>query len=391
MTRSIERDWCDDFDLDSREFNEHYGEAIAALHATCPVARSTVGKGYWVVAAHDDLRTCAQDWRTYSSGQGVLVNRTDGVPLLVPTESDPPYHTALRQPLAKYFGPERVARYEPSIRSFTNDLIDVVIERGSCDFANDISRPLPGLVFFRDVLGLPVAEVDRIKRVMDETTHGATPEDRGAAWGEIGRYVDEYLRMREHEPPREDVVDAVLQLEFEGAPLAWDQKVSITTTLLSGGLETTSNVLSGAVWFLATHPAERDLLAGDLTLLPRAVEEFLRYYASTFALGRTATCPVTIGGRDIPEGDIVMLAFAAANRDPRVFDEPDVCQIDRIENRHATFGLGPHRCIGSHLARLELNVALEVILSRMPQLRLDGEVTTQTSFVRAVVSMPVAF
>lgn len=392
-TTEFGRDHHHDFDMDSPEFNEHYYDVLDDLVANCPVARSEVGHGYWVINRYEDVRRCAQDWQTFTSTQGFQPNRPDDMMKLIPVETDPPYHHEWRKVLNPFFSPGAVAKFENSIRDYLNGVIDGFIERGECDFVRELAAPLPGTVFFNNLIGVPVEDLPQLKESTDAGLTGPV-ERRGEAWGRVGAYVDGYLRKRSQEPPRGDVIDVILKgFEFEGEQTPWEVKLSVVVDLMSGGLGTTAYVLASAVHYLAEHPDQRKRLRGEPGLLNGAVEEFIRYFSANYAIGRTATCPARVGDEQVQEGDFVMISWAAANRDPALFDDPGVLDLDRNASRHVAFGIGPHRCIGSNLARIQLRLALEIILERIPDFELapGTSPTWITSLVREIHHLHLVF
>jgi cytochrome P450 len=361
-----------DFDLDSREFVEDYEQVLGDLVERCPVARSSVAGGYWVVSRYDDVRSCAQNWQTFSNEGGFEPGRSgEGVDKLYPVELDPPYQTRWRTALGPYFSPRSVRSRESSIREQVNYLIDGFIERGTVDFVEEFAAHLPGRVFFGTFLGVPFEELPPIQSATDDAMRGPMA-DRAVAWRKVAVFLENYLRRRESEPPRGDFIDVVLAGvdDHDGNPCSWQHKLYILTDLLAGGIGTTTYLLAGIAHHLATHPEDRDALAADRTLWPNAVEELIRYYASIVALGRTANHDTEVAGQKIAKGDFLMLAFAAACRDPKHFQNPHEVDIRRKIQVNPAFSFGPHRCIGSHVARLEAIISLEEMLRRMPDLSL---------------------
>ena len=391
------RDHFTDFDLDSPEFTEHYEEVLASIVAECPVAHSNVAGGYWVVSRYDDVRQCAQDWQTFSSEGGFEPGRgaEEGGARLYPVELDPPYQTRWRNVLGPYFGPRAIRSRTDSIRAQVNDLIDGFIEKGRCDVVEDFAAHLPGRVFFAGFLGVPLEELPYIQNATDNAMRGPMAA-RAEAWAQVAGFLDSYLRMREKEPPRGDFVDVILAGvdDHDGKPCSWEHKLYVIIDLLAGGIGTTTYLLAGIAHHLATHPEDKARLAADRSLWPGAVEEFIRYYAAIVALGRTATRDTEVAGQKIAEGDFLMLAFAAACRDPKVFDRPHEIDITRKISVNPAFSFGPHRCIGSHVARLEAMITLEEFLRRMPDITLaeGGEpVYANSSIARNITTLSVAF
>lgn len=308
----------------------------------------------------------------------------------MPEETDPPRHDQWRRILNRYFSPTYVARYEPAIRATCDGLIDQFIADGECDIVPVFTGPLPGIVFFTQVMGMPEEDLPLLRKIAAQAIHGL-PEERPAGWVALGEHVAAYLERRKEEPPRDDVIDAVLGAEFDGVPPPWEEKVSCVTTLVSGGLNTTSVVATGAVHHFASSPADRERALADPQALNRAIEEVLRFYNPAFAIGRTATRDVEFVGQSIRKGERVFVGYGAACRDPDQFPDPLRFDMDRKINNHVAFGLGPHRCIGAHLVRLDLGVALTQLLTRVKNLRLAGEPVYATSMLRELESLPVAF
>lgn len=390
------RDHFTDFDLDSPEFTDAYEDVLGALVAECPVAHSDVAGGYWVVSRYEDVRACAQDWETFSSEGGFEPGRGgDSGAKLYPVELDPPYQTRWRTALGDYFSPRSVRSRTESIREQVTLLIDDVIEQGSCDFVDSFAAQLPGRVFFGSFLGVPLSELSSIQLATDAAMRGPM-EGRAAAWGEVAGFLDSYLRMREKEPPRNDFVDVILQgvPDKQGQPCSWEHKLFVIIDLLAGGIGTTTYLLAGMAHHLATHPEDMARLTGEPDLRPGAIEELIRYYASIVALGRTATRDAQVAGTPIAKGEFLMLSFAAACRDPQLFDNPHEVDIDRHIAINPAFSFGPHRCIGSHVARLEATVTLEEVLRRLPDLALapGGEpVYSNSTITRNMDKLPVVF
>ncbi len=393
---AVKRDHFHDFDLDSAEFTAEYEDVLGSLVARCPVAHSDVAGGYWVVSRYEDVRECAQDWQTFSSEGGFEPGRGgDGGAKLYPVELDPPYQTRWRTALGPHFGPRAIRTRTDSIREQVDALLDAFSERGTTDFVEEFAAHLPGRVFFGTFLGVPLDDLPFIQTATDNAMRGPM-EGRPEAWGQVAGYLDAYLRTREKEPPRGDFVDVVLAgvEDHDGNPCSWEHKLFVMIDLLAGGIGTTTYLLAGMAHHLATHPEDRQRLQDDHDLWPGAIEELIRFYGSIVALGRTATQETEVAGQRIEKGDFLMLSFAAACRDPKLFDDPHVVDIDRKIAVNPAFSFGPHRCIGSHIARLEATVALEAILERLPDLRpADGTGPTysNSTITRNMDTLPLVF
>jgi cytochrome P450 len=388
------RDMFNDFDIDDPAFNENFFEILDEMVAKCPVVHSNVGNGYHMLTRQADVRQAGQDWRTFSSAKGYMPNRPDGLPYLMPEESDPPKHTSWRQTLNPYLAPKVVANYDTQIRADANTLIDRFIDRGECEFVTEFGSKLPGWAFFKNVLGVPTDDLDQLVQGVENGTF-APLEERGPAFAGVFEYLGKYLEIRSNEPPRGDLVDVIAAgVTYEdGSVSPWADRVSILVDLTFGGIATTTYVMAGAIHHLATHQGDRETLVDNPGLIERAVEEYVRVFPPVVALGRTCTRDVEIAGTQLKEGEFVLLGYGAASRDPRVVENPGKIDIGRDTVLHSAFGVGPHRCIGSNLARLELRATLEEWLKRIPDfgLRPGTQPTYETGILRTMKNLDLVF
>ena len=388
------RDIFGDFDYDDPRFNEQFTEVLSEHLAHCPVARSNVGTGFWWVSRNEDVRRLAQDWETFSSAKGYMPNRPEGLPYLYPEESDPPRHTAWRSVLNPHLSPVTVANYSQSIAQDTHDLIDRFIDKGECEFISEFGAILPGWAFFKNILGVPI---DDLAMLVDGVEMGtfAPPEERKVHMARVFEYLDAYLVQRAKEPPRGDMVDTILKgVTYEdGTEAPWEHKVSVLVDITFGGIATTTYVMASALNHMARNPADRDFLAANPDKMASAVEEFARAYPPIVGIGRTCTRDVQVAGTDMKAGDYVMLAYSASSRDPRAVENATTVDIHRETVPHNTFGAGPHRCIGSNLARLELRIVLQEWLKRIPvfSIKPGTEPTFVTGFLRSMRTLDLVW
>lgn len=385
-----------DFDLDSKEFSENFDAVVSAVHQGCPVARSEVQGGYWVVSGFDDVRAIGQDWQTWTNTDGYEPSRsgTDEA-RLYPLEIDPPYQTRWRTQLGEYFSPRAIRSNKEDIRTNVNALLDQFVEDGKCDWVDAFAAHLPGRVFFSTMLGVPLDDLPYLQAAADQAVRGEVSQ-RADGWNKVGAYLAGYLEQRQNEEPRGDFVDAVLRgVELDdGTPAPFMHKVFVMVDMLAGGLATTTFLLAGLAHMLATHPEAKQRLIDDPSLHAGAIEETIRVYASILSLGRTATKDTEVSGQKIKKGEMVMLSYAAAARDPRHFEDPHAVNIDRKIPTNIAFGYGPHRCIGSHLARLQAVTTLEEMLRRIPDIRMQPgaePVFTHSTVTRDITTLPVEF
>ena len=285
-----------------------------------------------------------------------------------------------------------VAPLEQPTRRLVTRLIDAFIERGSCEFMAEFARPFPSLAFFELAISAPPEDVERVAQLASKSS---TPKDPDAAecWLGLYNWIKEFVARRRDEPPRGDVVDAILRAEIDGRPITEDEIIGTVQLLILGGLETTASALGLMFYRFCTQPQIPALLRSRPDLLPVAVEELLRLDGPFIAIARTAVRDGRIGTVPVHEGDKVLMYWASANRDEAEFARPDDFELHRERNRHLAFGAGPHRCAGSNLARLNLRVALEELLSRLGEFALaEGvEIEYQSTVTRSPLALPLRF
>lgn len=363
------------WDLRHADFNDNdfLYEVYSVMREKSPFARtdnpflSATPAGAWVAVRYAECVQILQDWEHFSSNptpEGAEQLAGDLVITL-----DPPRQQKFRKVLNPYFSPARMKALQPQIRAETDRLLDEFIETGSGDLAAVAWRQ-PGIVFFKYLLGMPVDDVPLCVELTDTALNGSTEQDRMAAWGGLYQHLHDAVTARMEQPPRDDMIDVLLSAEIDGEKLSFGDVVSNAMLLVQAGLETTASAMSFAYHYLATNPAERDRLIADPGLLPRAVEEFIRFAGSIHGIPRTVAKEVELSGCTFSPGESVIVNYAAANRDEQQFPDADRCILDRRENRHLGFGAGVHRCLGSNLARLEFQVGLDRALRRMPDFTL---------------------
>lgn len=356
------------FDHLAPEHVEHLHESLATLRRDEPVLWSEAHGGYWMVTRYEDVLRVAQDWRTFSSAEGVNVPPPATPPNAIPEVMDPPRHREFKRLINAWFTPAVVAQQEDATRAVVTRLIDAFVEDGRCELMAAFARPLPGITFFEQVLHAPPEDVPRLAEL---ATWASTPghPKRADGWAGMAAWIEALIDTRE---PQGDVVDAVLAAEIEGRPITRHEVVGVIQLLIFGGLETTAGALGEIVLRFCRELAIPERLRAEPELLPAAVEELLRLHPPFVAVARTVTEDTELGGCSIRAGQRVLISWASANRDEGEFDRPDAFDPERASNRHLAFGAGPHRCAGSNLARMNLRIALEEVLARLHDLRLDG-------------------
>jgi len=368
---------------------------LARARARCPVARSDVYEGgFWVLTGYEDILAVAQDWQTWSSELGITVPYEPPATdiKIMPVGIDPPLQRTFKRLVNSQFTPAKVALWEAPTRALVNRLIDGFIERGSCDFMTELARPFPGLAFFDLALHAPAQD---LAQVNEWATIASTSKEQGQheAIMQLAGWIYALITRRQEEGPRGDVIDAVLAAQIEGRPITLPEAIGTIQLLVLGGLETTAGVLGMAMLRFCSEPAILDRIRTRSEQLNEIVEELLRLDGSFICIGRTARHDTSIGGHEVKEGQRAILYWASANRDEAEFDAPDEFNPGRERNRHVAFGAGPHRCVGSNLARMNLRVAFDAIARRMHDVRLapGAEIGYHSVMNRAPLSVPVTF
>lgn len=386
------------FDHHSAEFRDSCPEVVRRLHASgCPLGFSSEHDGFWAIYGYDALYDAVQDGDLFSSAHSAAVPK--GVPRapyddpLIPIDVDGPMVQEYRRVVLRWFSPGGANAAEPRIRALATELVDTFIERGEADISQELLTPLPA----RLILELLGWEADRWSEwiqwihaaVHDRTEH---PDEAGEAVVNIyGSITAEIEKRRGH--LGDDVFGDILRARFDGEPFTEAQVVGFAFLLLLGGMDTTAGLTGNVVLELDRRPELRQQLIDDPSSLPAATEEFLRHDSPAFGLYRTVTRDTVFHGQQLRAGDRAILMFPAAGRDPSHFEQPDAVDLSRSGNRHMAFGLGAHRCLGSHHARVMFRVMLGEILARLPDFRVVGEAVRfpDAGDVYAVRNLPIAF
>jgi cytochrome P450 len=374
-----------DFDHHANEYAKDFSGAYRRIREGCPMAWTDAYGGFWVVSRYDDVARVARDDATFSSRHDLPNDGTSYTGIVlpdvpnrsIPIEMDPPDFPKYRRILNPPFAPAAIEKLRPRILAFTDWCLDRCIERGEIDFVLDLANPVPAMATLA-FLGLPVEEWEQFATPYHNVV--ACPpgteawqhavEDIRAGLAKVAAAIPERRRA-----PRDDLLSRLTQAEIDGELLSDETIVEISNLVLGGGLDTTTALIGHAITYLNEHPDLRKRLLDEQDALALFCEELLRYYSPTQALARTATTDVEVGGQTIRAGERVLICWAGANRDDTVFDRADEVLVDRFPNRHAAFGLGAHRCLGSNFTRAEFTIVMERVLRRMPDYELtDGAV-----------------
>jgi cytochrome P450 len=374
-------------DLFDPNHTERLWEVLSYARSACPVLKTDADEGYYIVTRYDDLRTVLEDVETYSSKQAGL----RGVPIpMPPLTEDPPRHVEYRRALNKYLSRSFLSRYADEIRETARELLDELVPRGRFDFMNDYAIPFTSRNLARVILDDGNAE--RIQRAIAIATR-ISSEGEPEAFFEMAALAEELLRERAASGShRDDVLSAIVNLTVQGRPLTLEDQVGATTILFTGGLDTTKAAMGNIARHLAEEPHLEQRLR-DPEWIKGDLDEFLRYESPITFMARTVTRDTELGGCPLKPGDRVAVHFASANRDESRFGHADQLDFGRERNPHAAFGLGPHRCIGLHFARLQIEVAFGELLARVTNLRIPegGQVDTAVGVVQTPEHLPVVF
>jgi cytochrome P450 len=385
--------WAAAFHVHNPELQDDPYPRFEELRQHCPVARSEVAGGFYVFSRYDDVHHILQHPEVFSSTANTVPPVIDEIGPAIPTQIDPPEHTRYRQILAPAFTPNAVRRIEGSIRATAIRLLEPIAARGRCDFLAEFAVPFPCEIFV-ELMGLPTDDLPMFLAWKDEILRAGTSADRevmlrvmNGVRADLFAYLGaEYDRRSAAGIDEEDLIGALMRTGPDGeAPLDRDEFLRTSRLIFLAGLDTVTAQLGLAVDRLASDLRLRDELVRDPSLIPSAVEELIRY-DSIVSMARKVVQPTEVGGQRLEPGDMVMVLLGSADRDEAHFDRPDEIDLHREANRHLGFGAGPHRCIGSHLARLELVVALEEIHRVLPTYRLDPDrpVRRHLGYVRGV-------
>lgn len=381
----------------------HPWDQYAWLRENAPVFwhREADGPGFWAVTRYEDVRTISRSPKLFSSYEkGVMLPDSDDAGLsaqrLMMLTMDPPQHDRFKHLVSRGFTPKNAVLLTERIKELATEIIDDVIERGECDFVHDIAGRLPsGLI--AELMGIPRADGERLYE-LTEIMHTTDPlvasaEDHLAAMIEMLTYAQGVAEEKRRNPGT-DIATMLVQAELDGDRLSDPELQWFFLLLVNAGGDTTRNLLAAGLQLLFEHPAERARLAADLDgLLPTAVEEMLRFTSPVAHFKRTAMADTELTGQKIQAGERVVMFYGAANRDGSVFAEPDRFDVSRTPNPHVAFGAGgPHLCLGLHVARIEIQVMLREVLTRLPDIEAAGpSERLASSFIAGVRTMPVRF
>lgn len=388
------RDICKHFDHHDEGMADDPYPLYRELRESCPIAHSDQYGGFWILSRYEDVYAAAHDVETFISGEGITIPRMGaGEAVMIPVESDPPLHGDYRKSVQQMLTPEAVRTvWGPETLEVTTELIDTFIERGEADLSEELFGIVP-MTITSMMMGVALEDRPIFKQwaVNLIQMHHLDPALQAQTAHEMFTYFARQREDRRRHPRKNDVVSAITHAVIAGRPITDQEIENFCLLFMIAGIETTMSGTGAALWYLAEHPDVRQRLIDDPKLIPAAIEEFLRLFTPVQSLARTATQDVEMNGTVIPAGDPVLLLWAAGNRDPKQFPNPDEFVLNRESNLHLAFGAGPHRCLGSNLARLEMRVIIEEVLRRIPDYELTEPPRWYIGATRGIDRMPVRF
>lgn len=347
-----------------------------------------------LITRHEDVVWALRHPELFSSGSDAI--DIGNVRPLIPLQIDPPDHVKFRRLLDPLFAPREMEKLEAEVRALVVELIDDFVDNGECEFNSAVAIPLPCTVFLR-LMGLPLDDLDLFLRFKDGIIRPVAEtmaEGRAMARAtgqEIYAYFETVIAQRRAQP-EDDLLSGFIAAEIDGERLTTEDILDISYLFLLAGLDTVTASLGCAVTYLAQHPDRQQALRDDPSQVPAAVEELLRWETPVPGVVRVATQDVEVAGSTIPAGQTVTCLLASANTDAAEFADPELIDFDRAANRHLAFGAGLHRCLGSHLARLEMRVALDELHRRIPAYAIKaGETPIYTMGIRGVEYLPLVW
>ncbi|MGE2736607.1 cytochrome P450 [Mycolicibacterium vaccae] len=389
------------FDRHAPDYREKFLDITREMHKQCPLAWTDTYDGHWVAAGSAEVFELARCPHV-SNDHDVNNERRGYKGISIPTmieaenfrggmlEMDDPEHRIYRTVLNPYLSPAAVKRWEPFVDEIVRACVDDRIESGRIDFVDDLANVVPAVLTLA-MLGVPLAKWE----LYNEPAHASvyTPPDSPDAervrelFFAMG--VDLFtnlMSIREH--PRPGIIDALARMRIDGEAPPDIELIGMLNLLIGGGFDTTTALTAHALEWLSEHPDQRERLSREReTLLNPATEEFLRYFTPAPGDGRTIAEDMVLGERELREGQRLWLSWAMANRDPAVFSDPDDIVLDRKGNRHFSFGLGVHRCIGSNVARTVFKAMVTAVLDRMPDYRCDPAGTVHYDSIGVIQGM----
>ena len=384
------------FDHSDPAMGDHLHETYAEFREKCPIARGEKFGGFWALTRYEDVLKATRDYPNFTVTQGITIPHINGEVPVLPAQADPPEHTAYRRIVQKFFTPTAMIPYDQLLRDLVRDQLATVADKGEADLVQVLGRPIPPAAVAL-LFGMRIDQafqfVDWSDRMM-ATAYSGDAEGHDQVIEELeGFLLSECLKRRGNDDGT--VFAAIANATIEDRLLSDREIRGLTHLLAIAGHETTVNSLSTLLYHMLSEPGLKDRLIADPSLIPATVEEALRYEAPVMSMARTVVQETELSGHTFCPGDKILLAFISANHDDAVFEDPDTFDIDRSNNTaHLAFGAGTHKCLGEHLARIEMRVVAEEVLKAMPDIAIEPGYKPQwlaARTVRGLKTIPVRF
>ncbi len=400
MTKSAPvNDWATDYDIFDPDYVKDPTPVWKELRGKCPIAHSDRWGGSWLPTRYEDMQAFVKMVPALSSQEPLVVPPPEvdeemeqyGI-TAPPITADPPEQIPMRRLILPFFTPKAVAVHRPFTEALCHELIDQFIDDGECDAAVMYSQQIPSRVIGH-MLGIDPARNDEfVEWVRGVLEFGLTDPEIRIKYRRIIREFFMEIVAERRKNPGDDIVSQLIEKELDGKPVDDITLIGMCNLLLIAGIDTTWSSIGSALWHFGTHAEDRRRLAAEPDLFPSAIEEMLRYYAPV-TMARIATEEIEVGDVTFKPGDRVLMNFPGANHDPEFFEDADKVILDRERNRHIAFGIGIHRCAGSNLARMEMDIALRTWFERIPEFEIsDPEaVTWAGGQVRGPRNLPMKF
>lgn len=365
---------------------------FAEVRSKCPLGHSDQLGGFFFPTTHEGVKRVFSDFRTFTSTEGAGL--PDQLVRLLPVDLDPPQHTRWRRVLNRFFTVEAANADRPRIQVVADTLVDDFIERGRADAVNELTRPFLAMTML-PVLGVPIEDRKMIGDKLLWMVHNRMTDFEGwvVRYQEVEDYLTGIAAKRRSDARRDDLVQCLIEEEFDGRLLSDKEAYQVMLLTLFGALDSTSSAMSSSIYHLARNPQDKRRLTSGEVPWAGALEEFIRFATPIQALRRQTTQPTELDGGHLEPGVNVLAPCGAGNRDPAKFPEPDRCLIDRDASEHLSFGAGAHVCIGRHFARVMLETCLKTVLSRLGDFSVEPgfEPEYTASEARALKRLPILF
>ena len=367
------------------------------MRENAPIYRDEAG-GVWGVSLHEDIMSVSKNAEIFCSGKSSRPEEGSLIPSMI--NFDDPVHKRRRNLVNRGFTPRQLLAHEKTIRQICRELVDAVAPKGRCEFVHEVAAPLP-MAIIGNMLGVRPEDRDMLLGWSDDfikatgNSEPAVLEAAQKAGIEYFQYASEVIADRRSKPPGDDLMSILVHAEIDGEKLDDDAIRQEGLLILVGGDETTRHVITEGMEALIRNPDQRQKLIDDPSKIPTAVEELLRWVSPIKNMNRTATCDTELRGQKISEGDKLLLLYQSGNRDANVFENPDTLDVERDPNNHVAFGgYGAHFCLGASLARLEMCIMFEEVLTRLPDMEIassDPLPMRPSNFIVGIEEMPVEF